>query len=80
MKVKIKALDHFTHGRVTLSRGTEHDGFTKMEAEELAKKGLVEIIDGAPQGDVEEDLIGTKEAPEHDNKMAAKPSNKSKRD
>lgn len=86
MKTNVKALDSFVHGRVHMTAGDKYE-FSKGEAEELQKAGLVEIVgqeEDAPEpaAQVEEvtqpvaDEQGAKmtEAPE--NKMADAPENK----
>jgi hypothetical protein len=78
MKVQVKAKDHFTHGRVMLARGETHEGFNKLEAEDLAKRGLVEIVGDVAGSDDADDLLGgDKMEAAHDNKMAGKAANKS---
>jgi hypothetical protein len=91
--VKVKALDHFQHGRVAAARGGEYN-FSKGDADDLVKAGLVELVgesdkdDDArvkqmPQpGDVvadeEEGILGSKMDQQPHNKMAEAPVNKSR--
>ncbi len=71
MNTKVKALSSFVHGRVQLQQGQEAE-FTKGDADELAKSGLVEIVGGG------EDHTETKMAEPVENKMADAPANKRK--
>lgn len=70
MNVQVKALDSFAHGRVSAHRN-DTVTLNKGDAEELAKLGLVEILDdnaaAAPETKMEA-------APK--NKMADAPVNK----
>lgn len=73
MHTKVKALTSFVHGATVLSHGQEAH-FTKGDAEELAKSGLVEIV----THDDSDSLLGDeKMAGDIDNKMAKAPANKS---
>lgn len=69
MNVQVKALDSFAHGRVSAHRN-ETVTLNKGDAEELAKLGLVEILDDkAPAAEAK-----MEDAPK--NKMADAPTNK----
>lgn len=75
MNVEVKALDSFLHGKNDVVRG-ESFKVTKPEAEELAKSGLVEMV--------EEKAIETPRLQDvkmegaAENKMAEAPANKSR--
>lgn len=70
MKTKVKALQKFYHGNKMIEPG-KSASFTKGEAEEMSKAGLVEIVeDASPESETKIDA-----APE--NKMADAPRNKS---
>lgn len=77
MKTKVKALDSFVHGRTHLVAGDEAE-FSKGEADELLKAGLVEIAgqqeEVAPPDASQQDA---KMDDEPQNKMEAAPENKS---
>lgn len=73
MKVNVKALSSFQHGRVDAKRGVTYDDFSKGEAEDLAKAGLVEIV-GEDHPEPE-----TKMQAPVENKMADAPANKRKK-
>jgi hypothetical protein len=68
MKVRVKALDTFSHGPHHPARGDEFS-MNKGEAEDLAKSGLVQILTDEQEGD-------DKAAEQHENKMEAAPANK----
>lgn len=69
MKVNVKALSSFQHGQIDAKRGMPYE-FSKGEADDLAKAGLVEIVDEAkPEQE-------TKMQPATENKMADAPANK----
>lgn len=70
MKVNVKALSGFMHGRANVAPG-DTLAFNKMEAEDLQKAGLVEITGDAPADAGEDDLLGDGGA-----KMDAAPENK----
>ncbi|NIA00805.1 hypothetical protein [Massilia sp. CCM 8734] len=81
---KIKALDQFSHGRLSMAAG-DTDTIEAVEARELVKAGLVEVVDDAPAvapetapaaGDTDMIEGGTKMADEPENKMADAPMNK----
>lgn len=75
MKTKVKALQKFYHGNKMVEQGKRAD-FTKGEADELAKAGLVEVVEDkaieAPR------LQDVKMADAPENKMAEAPANKSR--
>lgn len=85
MKSNVKALTSFVHGRVKMEEGDEHE-FTKAEADELFKAGLVMHVTYEQEAEKSAfadedvgDLLGEGEqkmddAPE--NKMEAAPKNK----
>lgn len=70
--VKIRALDSFTHGRLSLERGQKAT-LNNYDAEDLVKVGLVEIVG---ESDDLDDLVGGKMAPLSGNKMQSKADNK----
>lgn len=72
MKIKLRALQNFQHGRLGAEAGNEYE-FTKGDADDLIKAGLAEIIaeQSAPV-----EAADTKMAPEVQNKMEATPTNK----
>ncbi|MDQ1834656.1 hypothetical protein, partial [Massilia scottii] len=83
---EIKALDQFSHGRLSMAAG-DTETIELIEARELAKAGLVEIVDDAPAvapepepaeaaGDTETIDSSTKMGDEPENKMADAPMNK----
>ncbi|NHZ38337.1 hypothetical protein [Massilia rubra] len=83
---KIKALDQFSHGRLSMAAG-DTDMIELVEARELAKAGLVKIDDDTPAlvpepelapaaGDTDMIEGGAKMADEPENKMADAPMNK----
>jgi len=78
-KVKVKALDTFTHGRVNATRGATYT-MNSGEAESLEKAGLVEIAGKADDNEID-DLVGgdKKMAPMTSNKMMPKAENKGKK-
>lgn len=71
MNVEVKALDSFLHGKNDVVRG-ESFKVNKPEAEELAKSGLVEMVDETTHP------METKMEAEPENKMAEAPANKSR--
>lgn len=71
MKIKVKALQRFFHGRQMADAGGEYE-FTKGDAEQMEKNGLVEIVG-------ESDPAETKMADPVENKMADAPDNKMER-
>lgn len=74
MKTKVKALQKFYHGNKMVEQGKRAD-FTKGEADELAKAGLVEVVEEKPIGTPRLQDVKMEDAPE--NKMADAPRNKS---
>lgn len=70
MKVNATVKSPFYHGNRPFAQG-ETGEFTKAEAHDLEKAGLVEVT-----GDVEEPSVKMSDAPE--NKMADAPANKSR--
>ena len=72
MKVNAKIKSSFVHGNKPYAPGGEGQ-FTKAEANDLEKSGLIEI-----SGDAEEDPDDTKMADAPENKMADAPANKSR--
>jgi hypothetical protein len=75
MKTKVTVLDSFVHGRHDYKRGQETT-FSKPEAEELEKAGLV-TIGGEAADDGVDDLLGSeKMEPLTLNKMEQAPDNK----
>ncbi|NIA00825.1 hypothetical protein [Massilia sp. CCM 8734] len=83
---KIKALDQFSHGRLSMAAG-DTDMIELVEARELVKAGLIEIADEAPAmapesepapaaGDTDTIEGGPKMADAPENKMADEPMNK----
>lgn len=71
MKIKVIALSSFAHGAEMYHEGRPGE-FTKGEADDLEKAGLVEIVKG---DSADEDLVGKMDdAPQ--NKMAEPVSNK----
>lgn len=88
MKTKAIALDSFAHGARQYAAGDSGE-FSKGEAEELRKAGLVSFEDAAPQTGVAdskpaeddlEDLVGGDKAdPAPQNKMEPAPANKGKK-
>jgi len=75
-KVKVKALDAFSHGRLNTRPGETYTMSTG-DAEDLEKLGLVKIEGEAADEEVD-DLVGDgkKMAPLTSNKMEAKHENK----
>lgn len=84
MKTKVKAVTSFVHGRTYMRSGDEAE-FTKGEAEDLEKVGLVQRLDAdgqtapADEQDDASDMLGGDEekadsAPS--NKMEPEPKNK----
>ena len=77
MKIQVRALDTFSHGRQNPRRG---DTITvgQGDADDLAKAGLVEIVGEAPdEPEVKiAPITSNKMAPKPANKMAPKPANK----
>lgn len=82
MKTQAKALQNFQHGRLTAEAGAEYE-FTKGDAADLAKAGLVEVIDEqpAPQASREPAVteVTTKMADDVHNKMDEPAINKTVR-
>ena len=83
---EIKALDQFSHGRLSMAAG-DTDTIELVEAHELAKAGLVEIVEDTPAPAQEADCApaagdtgavegGTKMDAAPENKMADEPMNK----
>lgn len=74
MKVKATVKSHFVHGNQPFAEGDTGE-FTKAEATDLEKSGLIVIGEDAP---AEEDLLGDGEkmAGTPENKMADAPRNK----
>lgn len=69
MKVQVKALQPFTHGNVSFDpRSPDTYQLNKLEAQELEKKGMVQVVG---EGEAEE-----KAAAPVDSKMAPAPENK----
>lgn len=75
MKTKVKALQTFVHGRERAEIDGEYQ-FTKGDAEDLAKAGLVEIVEEKAIETPRLQDVKMEDAPE--NKMAEAPSNKSR--
>lgn len=73
-KVKVKALDSFSHGRLNAVGGVSYT-INQGDADDLKKAGLVEIEGEAAEEEVD-DLVGGKAEPVTSNKMEAKPANK----
>lgn len=74
MKVKATVKSHFVHGNQPFAEGDTGE-FTKAEAADLEKSGLIVTGEDVP---AEDDLLGDeKAAPPADNKMAEAPRNKS---
>lgn len=73
-KVQIKAVEPFSHGRITAHPG---DVFTinDEDAKGLVGAGLAEVVADADE-DAIDDLVGSKMSPMTSNKMEAKPANK----
>ncbi|HEX8615661.1 MAG TPA: hypothetical protein VF800_30635 [Telluria sp.] len=83
---KILARDQFSHGRLSMAAG-DTETIELVEARDLEKAGLVEIVEDTPllapevatalaAGDTETIERGTKMTDEHENKMADAPMNK----
>ena len=72
MNVNVKALGNVAHGRINAAKD-ESFVVNKIEATELEKAGLVEIV-----GDNNDEPEETKMEPITMNKMADAPSNKSR--
>ncbi len=72
MKVNAKVKVPFYHGNKQFAEG-DNGEFTKAEAHDLEKSGLIEI-----GSDVDPDQAETKMADAPENKMADAPSNKSR--
>lgn len=75
MKTKVKALETFYHGKERAEIGGEYQ-FTKGDAEDLAKAGLVEILEEKAVQTSRFQDMKMEDAPE--NKMADAPANKSR--
>lgn len=73
MKVNVTIKSQFVHGNKPYIPG-EPAQFTKAEANDLEKSGLVEV-----GGDVEDESVDSKMADAPENKMADAPANKSTR-
>lgn len=75
MKVKATVKSHFVHGNQSFAEG-DTGQFTKAEAADLEKSGLITVGEDV----TEEDLLGDgeKQAPAVENKMAPAARNKSK--
>ena len=71
MKTKVKVKEVFYHGKTPYAIGEEAE-FTKGDAEDLAKSGLVELVGN--QAEPAEAKMGA----EPENKMADAPANKSR--
>lgn len=79
---KVKALTSFVHGRVQMHQGDEQE-FSKGDADDLVKAGMVQIVADDPQPEPQpaddgvDDLLGEEKAePAPENKMEAAPKNK----
>lgn len=75
MKTKVKALETFYHGKDRAEIGGEYQ-FTKGDAEDLAKAGLVEIVEDKAIDTPRLQDVKMADAPE--NKMAEAHANKSR--
>jgi hypothetical protein len=86
IKVKIKALDAFSHGALLAAPGGEYS-INKGDADELVKAGFVELVSETDESqtgvtDSQEDLddlVGGKAEDAPENKMEAAPANKGKK-
>ena len=75
---EIKALDQFSHGRLSMAAG-DTDTIEVVEARELAKAGLVELVEDAPAVTLEPEpasAAGDTDTLEGGTKMDAAPENK----
>ncbi|MDQ1835283.1 hypothetical protein, partial [Massilia scottii] len=75
---EIKALDQFSHGRLSMAAG-DTETIELVEARELAKAGLVEIVKGAHASVQAREPVPqaeTVDAHEVETKMAEAPKNK----
>jgi hypothetical protein len=72
MKVNAKIKSSFVHGNKPYAPGDEGQ-FTKAEANDLEKSGLIEV-----GSEVEDEQAETKMAHAPENKMAEAPANKSR--
>lgn len=75
MKTKVKVLQKFYHGNKMVEQG-KPASFTKGDAEDLAKAGLVEIVEDKAIDTPRLQDVKMADTPE--NKMADAPSNKSR--
>ncbi len=73
--VKVKALDSFSHGRLRMER-EQTANINSLDAEDLVKVGLVEIVGAPDEPEAVDDLVGGKMEPVTQNKMDQAPSNK----
>lgn len=82
MKTQAKALQNFQHGRLTAEAGTQYE-FSKGDAADLVKAGLVEVIDEQPAPQVAREPavteVATKMAVDVQNKMDEPSINKTVR-
>lgn len=75
MKTKVKVKEIFYHGKTPYAIGDEPE-FTKGEADELAKAGLVQVVEDKPIDTPRLQDVKMADTPE--NKMAEAPANKSR--
>lgn len=76
MNVQVKALTHFVHGAVNLSRG-QAAVLPQSTAQDLEKAGLVEVLAGSvPPVVVPASAVVVKVAPKPANKAVKPSSNK----
>ena len=68
----VKVLQSVSHGKYHLHEGETRDDIDQGNVNTLKELGfVVEVLVEAPEDLSDEDLVGTKAAPELDNKMAA---------
>jgi hypothetical protein len=72
MKVQVKARQNFAHGNVIGTSGETYE-FNKVEAQELADRGIVDLVQDDSDKASEEKVAAPVE-----NKMEAEPENKAK--
>lgn len=81
MKITVKALTSFMHGRIHAHAGDEVE-VTKGEADELAKAGMAQIVEEKavpaeePEGAKMDTTVQNKMEAEPENKAAKKPTAK----
>jgi hypothetical protein len=72
MKVQVKARQNFAHGNVIGTTGETYE-LNKIEAQELADRGIVDLVQDDADKAAEEKVAAPVE-----NKMDAEPENKAK--